>query len=188
MHIQDLEAKIPGIGAALVSLTKGWDNLNWLEKGLIVAAVALVGWEVLGAIAPEVGIGSALIFALKLLPAFGGSTNSGSGSGVLPPGWMQGWTTKSGVTFYRKTGTRQLGAFNKKGRFKTWTPKKPIVLYSDGTKNLKTLVRATKIIRKELAALQRQISPIQGATKKQPAEKKLTISELREMKRLANEI
>jgi len=58
----------------------------------------------------------------------------------------------NGVTFYRLSDGK-LAVRNKKGRWKVWRPKRPIVLYSDGAKDMKTMLRAD-------AALQRQAKKI----------------------------
>jgi hypothetical protein len=181
-NLQQLESQIPGIGGALVKLTKGWDGLNWVEKGLILAAVALVGIEALAAVGVEVGVGTALLAVLKGIPLLGGLFKGSSGvSGVVPPGFTASWKA-NGVQFYRN-GPR-LGVMNTRGRFKTWTPKKPIVLYSDGTRNLKTLVKATKIIKKELAALQTSITQSESPRRSSgPKAKKFTLAEVGELRR-----
>ena len=54
----------------------------------------------------------------------------------------------NGVTFYRLADGK-LAVQNKKGRWKVWRPKKPIVLYSDGASNLKTMLRADKALNKQ---------------------------------------
>jgi len=53
-----------------------------------------------------------------------------------------------GVTFYR-LANGWLAVMNKKGRWKTWKPKRPIVLYSDGASNIKTMLRADKALSKQ---------------------------------------
>ena len=54
----------------------------------------------------------------------------------------------NGVTFYRLADGR-LAVQNKKGRWKVWRPKKPIVLYADGASSLKTMLRADKALNKQ---------------------------------------
>lgn len=51
----------------------------------------------------------------------------------------------NGVTFYRLSDGK-LAVQNKKGRWKVWRPKKPIVLMPGGAMNLKTLLRADKML------------------------------------------
>ena len=54
----------------------------------------------------------------------------------------------NGVTFYRLLDGK-IAVQNKKGRWKVWRPKKPIVLYSDGASNLKTMLRADRALNKQ---------------------------------------
>jgi len=54
----------------------------------------------------------------------------------------------NGVTFYRLADGK-LAVQNKKGRWKVWKPKKPIVLYADGASNLKTMLRADRALNKQ---------------------------------------
>ncbi len=61
-----------------------------------------------------------------------------------------------GQTFYRLMDGK-LAVMNKKGRWKVWKPKKPVVLYSGGTKNLKTLLKADAIITKEAKKLRKML-------------------------------
>jgi len=53
-----------------------------------------------------------------------------------------------GVTFYRLADGK-LAVQNKKGRWKVWKPKKPIVLYAAGASNLKTMLKADKALNKQ---------------------------------------
>lgn len=55
---------------------------------------------------------------------------------------------EDGVTFYRLLGG-QLAVQNKKGRWKVWKPKSPIVLYASGASNLKTMLRADRALNKQ---------------------------------------
>ena len=61
---------------------------------------------------------------------------------------------ENGVTFYRLSDGK-LAVQNKKGRWKIWRPKRPIVLFADGAGDLKTMLRAEK-------ALARQAKQIAG--------------------------
>jgi len=53
-----------------------------------------------------------------------------------------------GVTFYRLSDGK-LAVQNKKGRWKVWKPKRPIVLYAGGASNLKTMLKADKALTKQ---------------------------------------
>jgi len=68
----------------------------------------------------------------------------------------------NGVTFYKLSDGKQ-AVRRKNGTWRIWKPKKPIVLYSDGSSNLKTLLRAdaavTRQAKKLYAMLQRRANP-----------------------------
>lgn len=178
MGIQDIEAQIPGIGMALVKLTQGWDNLNVVEKGLILAAVALVGAEALGALGAALGAGG-LLGVLRSLPVigvltkgiFGGGTAAAHGQ--VPAGFSPAWKA-NGVQFYRNPNGL-LGVMNHKGRWKQWRPRKPIVLYANGAKNLKTMLKADKALKKQAKELSNMIERRSG-TRKAP-EKRIPMTE-----------
>jgi len=53
-----------------------------------------------------------------------------------------------GVTFYRLSDGK-LAVQSKKGRWKVWRPKKPIVLFADGAGDLKTMLRADAALNKQ---------------------------------------
>jgi hypothetical protein len=74
----------------------------------------------------------------------------------------------NGVTFYRLADGK-LAVQNKKGRWKVWRPKKPIVLYADGASNLKTMLRADKALNKQakkIAAMLNRRAPKRRTSKK----------------------
>jgi len=54
----------------------------------------------------------------------------------------------NGVTFYRLSDGK-LAVQNKKGRWKVWKPKKPIVLMPGGAVNLKTMLRADALLNRQ---------------------------------------
>jgi len=62
-----------------------------------------------------------------------------------------------GVTFYRLAGG-WLAVQRKNGSWKTWKPKKPIVLYANGASNLKTMLRADKALDKQAKALAKMLN------------------------------
>lgn len=75
-----------------------------------------------------------------------------------------------GVTFYRLSNG-WLAVQNKRGRWKTWKPKRPIVLYPGGASNLKTMLRADKALNrqaKQLAAMLNRRAPRPRKTPKGP--------------------
>ena len=76
----------------------------------------------------------------------------------------------NGVTFYRLADGK-LAVQNKRGRWKVWRPKKPIVLYSDGASNLKTMLRADKALNKQakkIAAMLNRRAPRTRKTSQKP--------------------
>ena len=83
----------------------------------------------------------------------GGSMSRSVDIQVVSPSPIQqvqvvGSWVANGVTFYRLADGK-LAVQNKKGRWKVWKPKKPIVLYADGASNLKTMLRADRALNKQ---------------------------------------
>lgn len=74
------------------------------------------------------------------------------GRNPLQPVQVVGTWVANGVTFYRLADGK-LAVQNKKGRWKVWRPKKPIVLYADGASNLKTMLRADKALQKQAKSI-----------------------------------
>jgi len=74
----------------------------------------------------------------------------------FPMSEVVGTWNANGVTFYRLMDGK-LAVQNKKGRWKVWKPKKPVVLYAGGAANLKTLLRADKILDKQAKDLRRML-------------------------------
>jgi hypothetical protein len=70
------------------------------------------------------------------------------GEHVMHGAAVVGFWVANGVTFYRLQDGK-IAVQNKKGRWKVWKPKKPIVLYADGASNLKTMLRADKALNKQ---------------------------------------
>ncbi len=67
----------------------------------------------------------------------------------------------NGVTFYRLMDGR-LAVQNKRGRWKVWRPKRPVVLMPGGANNLKTLLKADRILTaqsKKIAAMLNRRAP-----------------------------
>ena len=74
---------------------------------------------------------------------------------------------EQGVTFYRLSDGK-LAVQNKKGRWKVWKPKSPIVLYPNGASNLKTMLRADRALNrqaKKIAAMLNRRAPRRKASK-----------------------
>ena len=75
----------------------------------------------------------------------------------------------NGVTFYKLSDGKQ-AVRRKNGTWRIWKPKKPIVIYADGSSSLKTLLRAdaavTRQAKKLYAMLQRRANPTRRTRKK----------------------
>lgn len=147
------------------------------SPGAVTAATwnLLPLWAKTALIQGGIGIGSVVAFDAL----FGGDSDGGAALPAIIPGLtptmhadvpgvhlgahvIGSWNTNPsnpalGVTFYRLSNG-WLAVQNKKGRWKTWKPKKPVVLYAGGTKNLKTLLRADAIITKEAKKLQSMLN------------------------------
>jgi len=75
----------------------------------------------------------------------------------------------NGVTFYRLSDGK-LAVQNKRGRWKVWRPKKPIVIMPTGAVDLRTLLRADAVLNrqaKRIASMLNRRSPRPRAAKKQ---------------------
>lgn len=79
----------------------------------------------------------------------------GAGQTVFPGTVTKTWTA-NGINFVRLADGR-MGAQRKTGEWKFWRPKKPIVLNSSGSSNLRTLLRADKAVDKQLKRLEKAI-------------------------------
>ena len=73
---------------------------------------------------------------------------AGAGDHVMHGAAVVGSWVANGVTFYRLADGK-LAVQNKLGRWKVWKPKRPIVLYAGGAINLKTMLRADKVLNKQ---------------------------------------
>jgi len=73
-----------------------------------------------------------------------------------------------GVTFYRLSNG-WLAVQKKNGSWKTWKPKRPIVIYADGASNLKTMLRADKALTKQAKKLATMLNKRAPRKKSSPA-------------------
>ena len=125
-------ARSIGIGQRM-----GWAALpGWLKTVLSAAGFTGVALIVDGITDIE---------ALPNLPGFGGG---GAGDHVMHGAAVVGSWMANDVTFYRLADGK-LAVQNKKGRWKVWKPKRPIVLYAGGAINLKTMLKADKVLNKQ---------------------------------------
>lgn len=74
------------------------------------------------------------------------------GLSQLPGVTILGTWTANGSKFYRLSDGR-LAVQNKRGRWKVWRPKRPIVIYGGGVSNLRALLRADAVITRQTRKL-----------------------------------
>lgn len=79
----------------------------------------------------------------------------GAGQTVFPGTVTKTWTA-NGINFVRLADGR-MGAQRKTGEWRFWRPKKPIVLHSSGSSNLRTLLRADKAVDRQMKRLEKAI-------------------------------
>lgn len=127
----------------------------------IVASTIDIDW-------PFVGEGSITDFGGK-----GGNTKLERASGNLDGNFdtiVAKWEA-NGVWFYKLLDGR-MAVQRLDGTWKFWRPKKPIVLYSDGASDLKTLLRADKALDRQSKKLRKMLdrrAPRPRRTRQQPA-------------------
>jgi len=168
----------PGTGIA-VAASRLWPAIpvatrgtlaNWLRN---LAQGTLLKWDALPtwvkAVLTTAGFGGAdFLFDLGPFDLIGGGNGAGGGDihgqlpGHLGASIIGSWNTNpadpsKGQTFYRLADGK-LAVQNKKGVWKVWKPKRPVVLYAGGVKNLKTLLKADAILQKESKKLQRMLN------------------------------
>lgn len=139
----------------------------------------------------QVGIGVGALVAFNgdipfiTLPGQGGSLVRGDGSDAslvqvgqvdiqvgrnpLQPVQVVGGWVANGVTFYRLADGK-IAVQNKKGRWKVWRPKHPIVIYADGATDIKTMLKADKALNrqaKQIAAMLNRRLPKPRAKKEE---------------------
>jgi len=119
-----------------------WETIpSWVKTGLTLAGIT-VGVPFL---LQDDDDDTALVPALP-----------GGGAGIfIDPqnsGQVVGSWEANGVTFYRLWDGR-IAVQNKKGRWKVWRPKRPIVIMPTGASNLRTLLKADKVLDRQAKAL-----------------------------------
>ena len=138
------------LGRTITATTAG----NLLIRGLQAAGIA-------GAVYAAADLAGEFIPGVPDLP---GETVPGLQGGQIPePGQIeaQGTVVKrwsaNGVPFVRLSDGR-IGAYSKaRGRWKFWRPKRPIVMFSSGSSDLNTLLKADKAAEKQLRRLKKSI-------------------------------
>jgi len=105
-------------------------------------------------------------FDLGLFGGSGGAAGAVVAGGlVLTPGWVA-----NGVQFYYVSDGR-LAVQRKNGSWKYWRPKKPIVLFASGAKDMQTMLRADNALNKQakrIASMLNRRAPRRKSTPKGP--------------------
>lgn len=143
----------------------------------------LPGWARTALAAVGLGIGVELAQGLPGVPGdpFGIGGNGGPHisphlvDGHLGDHVVGGWVA-NGVRFYRLSSGK-LAVQNKRGRWKVWMPKKPIVIMPGGTKNLRTLLRADAVITKQAKQLQNMLNRRAPRAKRSAPQQKVVVVE-----------
>ena len=148
-------ARHVAIQAAARTLGAGraaWNRLpGWLQ-----AAILGVGYAAIDLLIPD---------EYAFPSTFPGGVQPTAPPGALP-GALQhithganivGTWVANGVVFYRLADGK-LAVVRKNGTVRVWRPKKPIVLYSDGAKDLKTMLKADKALDKQARQLAKVLS------------------------------
>jgi len=150
----------PAGGAAIITVTAlatrlpgplRTQFLNWLRtSGAIVGG--RIGWASLPSWLRSalvlVGISGATIVVDTMLEGGVDIQIGPPQANPLQSAQVVGSWVANGVRFYRLVDGK-IAVQNKKGRWKVWRPKKPIVLYANGASNLKTMLRADKALNKQ---------------------------------------
>lgn len=162
---------VPAVGRAIAPTVVG----GMQRGGIAGAALRTVGnnlyivWSnaqqntivraALWAVRATLGITATTAAGILILDAIPGIDTiqiGGGGSGGHPGQVVKEWTA-NGVQFVRLSDGR-MGAFSsKRGTWKYWRPKKPIVLYSGGSSSLNTLLRADRAAERQLRRLKKAI-------------------------------
>lgn len=138
-----------------------WNELPAWARTVLVSVGVVAGTEFI--IDDPVGI----------IPFLGDDTIGGFPSGFHGhPGLGQvsvvGSWVANGVTFYRLSDGK-LAVQNKRGRWKVWKPKKPIVLYAGGAVNLKTMLRADRVLDAQAKKIAKMLNRRAPRARKAPA-------------------
>jgi len=129
-----------GLGARV-----GWNRLPaWVQQLLIFAGVT-AGLDIL------IDTGPDDIGAIQLPGTTDFSFQQMAGISVV------GSWTANGVQFVKLSDGR-LGARNKRGMWKFWRPKKPIVLFASGARDINTFLRADAVLDRQAKRLKKVIS------------------------------
>jgi len=167
------------IGGGVIALTRLLPGLSGASSGAVRAFAsqwtrgAIVLWDVLPgpiqAIIQLAGFAGAGLLIDQVF--FSGNGDGGGMVSDLPAtinAQIIGTWVANGVTFYRLSDGR-LAVQNKKGRWKVWRPKKPIVLMPTGAGDLRTLLRADRVLNKQAKQIASMLN--RRAPRRQKAQK-----------------
>lgn len=165
-------AEVPIVGPWIAGIGDGavlaFDALPAPLQDALIALFAAIGYNLIK--------GAGQLIVNDLLHPQGSGSGAGSGALVPPPGFVKAWSA-NGVQFYRNG--RRLASVSKK-RVRVWTPKKPIVLFRGGKMNIRELLKADKLLKREAEDLKRFIERRAGGTRA-PRQKRLTVAEFKEL-------
>ena len=131
-----------------ISPSIGWSRLpDWLRTVLIWLGIP-IGHDFFFDLAPGGGGGDSDM--IQLAPT-NGLQHITHGANVV------GTWEANGVVFMRLSDGK-LAVRRKNGTVRVWRPKKPIVLYASGAKDLKTMIRADKALDKQARQLAKVLS------------------------------
>jgi len=155
-----------------------WNNLPLVLRNLLTSLGILEGAEFILDVAgyeielglPLEGLGTLVPTIPGLPPALGG----GGGGGLSGPGVLGSWVA-NGITFYRLSDGR-LAVQNKHGKWKTWRPKRPIVLYAGGAADLKTLLRADGVLNTQAKRIRKYLDRRAPRPRRAPQPKVIEVS------------
>jgi len=136
--------RVAGSGGGPMTLAETWASLTPATQ----AGLAALG----------LGLGTIAINELIIdIPGFGLPGDGVSGQFAVGNNVIVGTWVANGVKFYRLLDGR-LAVQNKRGRWKVWRPKKPIVLYAGGASNLKTMLRADAALDKQAKRIKKMLN------------------------------
>lgn len=166
---QDGRGAVPGGDSAIPGPVMAAVQAIAAQRGLRTFGAVwnfLPGW--VKAALLLVGITAASVLIIRGIRGRGdGGLPSGGDVGGLPGVQVVGTWIANGVQFYRLADGR-LAVQNKRGRWKVWRPKKPIILFSTGAKDLRTLLRADAVLNREAKKIRRMLDRRVGGARRAP--------------------
>lgn len=138
--------------SAGIAISRGavvrWSSLpSWVRTGLLALGV-VEGADIL----IDTGEGDSGLLPVPIMG--GGPIALGDPTAAMVNAMTVSTWRAGSVTFHRLSDGR-LAVQNKHGVWKIWRPKKPVVLFSTGNKDLQSILRADAIIQKEAKKLAR---------------------------------